>query len=286
MNPPIGFALATHSNPRQLERLVSRLNAMFDHPPIACHHDFSQCALSTDRFPKNVSFVRPHLRSAWGAFSLVQVFIRAIEQLYAAPVNPDWCVLLSGADYPIKPAAQILNDLQAGGYDAHICHEWIRAGALETVWQKVSYERYCWKWIRVPLTNKRLILKHPLLTRPFLPFSKKFRCYSGSDWFSTNRRATQYLVESYKSNVKLANYYRQVFIPSESYFHTILANAPALKLKNDNWRYTDWLPGSPHPRTLGLADLPKLLASPAHFARKFDLNHDAAVLDQLDEITA
>ena len=286
MNPPIGFALVTHSNPHQLERLIGRLNAMFDHPPIACHHDFSQCPLSPERFSKNVSFVRPHLRTAWASFAFLQAIVRAIEQLYAAPVNPDWFVLLSGNDYPIKPAAQILNDLQAGGHDAHICHELVRADALETAWQKESYARYCCRYLRVPLTKKVFIARHPILKKLLLPFSKDFHCYSGSDWFSANHRAAQYIIESHKSNVRLANHYRRVIIPSESYFHTILANAPALKLNNNNWRYTDWSAGGPHPKRLGLADMPKILASPAHFARKFDLNQDATVFDQLDKVTA
>jgi hypothetical protein len=286
MNPKIGFVMLTHTKPHQIERLIGRLNVMFNHPPIACHHDFYQCALPTERFPKNVLFVRPHVRTAWASFSVVQANVRAIELLYAAPGNPDWFVVLSGSDYPIKPAERILHDLQAGDYDAHICFTMVRTDTLETVGQRENYDRYCRKWLRVPFTKKNLILKHPLLTWPFLPFSKNFNCYFGSNWFSANRRVAYAIIESYKSNIKLANYYKGVIFPEESYFQTVLANLPALNLNNNNWRYTDWSPGGPHPKVLGLEDLPKLLASPDHFARKFDLDRDAAIFNQLDKATS
>ncbi|HEY0170079.1 MAG TPA: hypothetical protein VGB98_03430, partial [Pyrinomonadaceae bacterium] len=66
------------------------------------------------------------------------------------------------------------------------------------------------------------------------------------------------------------------------YFQTILANAQGLKLNNNNWRYTDWSPGGPHPKTLLVEDMPALVASTAHFARKFDADTDVRILDELD----
>jgi hypothetical protein len=285
MNVKIGFVVMTHSKPHQLERLSARLNAMFDHPPIVCHHNFSLCPMQTGRFSKNVSFVRPHVRTAWGAFSCVEAFMRAIEQLYAAPDNPDWFVLLSGFDYPIKPAAQIIRDLSAGDYDAHIEHEPVRPGELKTAWQKESFGRYCCLGFRVPLTQKRIRVKHPLLTRWWVPFSNRLHCYAGSDWICANRRAARSLVEMHKTELKLARHYRRLSIPTESYYHTILANTPGLKLNNNNWRYIDWSLGGPHPKTLNSEDLPKLLASTAHFARKLDLDQNPALYDQLDKST-
>ena len=70
----------------------------------------------------------------------------------------------------------------------------------------------------------------------------------------------------------------------ESYFQTILANADHLNLKNDNYRYVDWSTKAAHPKTIELEDLPRLLASPAHFARKFNIEVDREIFDQLDKI--
>ena len=69
MSLSIGFILLTHRNPEQIYRLIAHLNRMFNYPTIVCHHDFSKCDLSVDTLPKNISFVRPHIETAWGEFS-------------------------------------------------------------------------------------------------------------------------------------------------------------------------------------------------------------------------
>src|SRR5262249_20032047 len=107
MTTTIGFILLTHSKPQQIRRLADRLNVMFHEPPIVCHHDFAKCPLSIEEFPTNVSFVQPPTSTAWGTFSLVEAVLRAIKQMYDVTTNPDWFVVLSESDYPIKPAATI-----------------------------------------------------------------------------------------------------------------------------------------------------------------------------------
>jgi hypothetical protein len=292
MEPVAGFVLLTHAKPRQIQRLIFRLNSMFDHPPIVCHHDFSQCELPVDTFPANVSFVRPHLATEWARFSVVEATVLALRQMYQAPASPDWFVLLSGADYPIKPAAQIRRDLGEGSCDAYIHHELIAANRFERDWQRSCHQRYCVKKFTYPSlttrlrpTRRSLILRHPLLATSFVPFSEAFRCFAGSQWFSANRRAAEFIVEYHATRRALAAHYRELMFPEESYFQCILANAPHLKLQNCNLRYiapADSPVGGPHPKTLVLDDLPKLIASPAHFARKFDIDLDAQVLDALD----
>lgn len=289
MKPKVGFILLTHAKPHQIIRLVTRLNQMFDHPPIVCHHDFSKCALPLNSFPGNVSFVQPHLQTGWAEFSVVEATVRSLEQMYEGPSSPDWFVLLSGADYPVKSAAQILHDLNAGSYDAHIHFELIGTNALESDWQTQCLDRYCTKSFSFPSITKRLRptrrllrLKHPLLTRAFLPFSKNLRCFAGSQWFCANRRSAQYIIEFHKTKPDLATHYRKLMSTEESYFQTILANAPNLQLNNNSWRYTDWAAGGGHPKTLLFDDLPKILSSSAHFARKFDIDTDVRILNELD----
>ena len=289
MTPTVGFILITHGKPDQIIRLLTRLNHIFDNPPIVCHHDFSKCALPLSSVPGNVSFVQPHLETGWAQFSIVEATVRALRKMYEAPNNPDWFILLSGADYPIKQSAQVLHDLKAGSYDAHIRFELIKANAFEREWQKTCFLRYCTKGIPLPsLTGRprprrrRLLIWHPLLTRFFLPFSKNLRCHAGSQWFSANRRAAEYIISFHDTKPQLATHYKKVMFSDESYFQTIIANSQGLKLNNNNWRYTDWSPGGPHPKTLLVEDMPALVASTAHFARKFDADTDVRILDELD----
>jgi hypothetical protein len=72
-------------------------------------------------------------------------------------------------------------------------------------------------------------------------------------------------------------------MPVESIPHTVLYSEPGLRLSDDYMRYLAWPTNpSPHPDVLRLADLERITASGAFFARKFDERTDSAVLDALD----
>jgi hypothetical protein len=290
MAPPIGFVLMTHDKPHQMSRLVTRLNHMFDYPPIVCHHDFSKSELPTENLTKNIALVNPHLQTGWGKFSLVEAMLRALQLMYAAATAPDWFVLLSGADYPIKPAKQIISDLTSSPYDVYIHHERISHNAYERDWQEQCYKRYCGVKLGLPLLKrkKHLTLTHPLLTSPFVPFSNDFHCFAGEFWFCANRKAANYLLKFDHERPDLATHYRKLdpytICPEESYYQTIFGNASHLQVSQNNLRYVDWSAQGDHPKTLIFEDLPQIYASSAHFARKFDIDKDVRIFNAIDNL--
>lgn len=300
MSCPVGFVLLTHAQPAQIARLCWRLTVLFDAPPIVCHHDYSKSALEPRQLPPNVAMVHPHLSTRWADFTLVEATVRAFDLMYSGSRVPEWCVLLSGADYPIRPARRVLEDLNAGGYDAHVRHELVDAEAMgdggrshgrapelgeHRIARQVCFGRYCTvtiPWLTSGLRPTTRVLYNPRVTRFFLPWSTSFRCYAGSQWFCANARAIEHIRTFHREQPKLANHYRRLMFPDESYFQTILANAPGLQLHNDNWRYTDWSAGGAHPKTLTAPDVTGVLASGRHFARKVDLDLHPSVLDMFD----
>ncbi len=287
MRPTVGFILLTHNQPNQIVRLVTALNRMFNYPLIVCHHDFSKTHFPTDMLTQNVVLVRPHLQTGWSKFSVVEAMMRAIQLMYENSTSPDWFVLLSGADYPIKSAQRILSDLAVSQFDVHIHHEKINYNAYERAWQELCFSRYCGVKLGFPfLTLRHITLTHPFLTAPFVPFSKDFHCFAGEVWFCANRKAAKYLINYHREKPALAAHYRRLdpytITPEESYQHTIFCNAPDLKVSGNHWRYIDWSTQGSHPKTLMIADLPKIQASSAHFARKFNADQDARILNELD----
>lgn len=291
----IGFVLLNHANTPQLCRLIGTLDRMFDAPPIVCHHDFSKCELPGTGFGANFSFVRPHELTGWGRFSIVEATLRGIQALYARPDPPDWFVLLSAADYPVKPAGTILAELAASPFDAYVEHREVSYARRREPSERLNFRRY--RTFRFHLgalfggapSDRFFTLAHPLLTRHLTPFSEAFRCYFGSQWFCANGKAAEYLLRFHRDQRGLAEHYRRqeryrLICPDESYIQTILVNAPGLRVANDSRRYIDWVAGEAHPRTLTVAHLPAIAQSTAHFARKFDVAVDGAVLDRLDEI--
>lgn len=300
MLPSIGFVVVSFNLPEQTAHLCHRLTAMFGAPPIALHHDFGKCALDRSTLPSNVHVVEPWFNTGWGIFPVAEANLAALRLLYSV-ADPDWCVSLSTADYPIKSADRILSDLRDTEYDGFIDFREIVRPNLppgyrrdesksfdDPVWLLDAYDRYVaceispnpltrrLKWPRRPIR-----LRGPLVEQFLTPFTKMFRPYGGDHWYTLNRRAARVLSEKGDLFARLRRHYRKRLLPEESIYQTILCNRSDLHLKNDTRRYTDWAAGGAHPRYLEASDIPALLASPAHFARKFP--NDPDLFRQLDQ---
>jgi len=265
----IGFALLSHSEPQQLLRLVKTLGCLFDNPPIVCHHDFGQCALNEKLFPDNVQFARPHVSTKWGHISVSQAALKAI-QLLQETRNPDWYILLSGSDYPVAPPRKILSDLRDGGYDVYLDYREIQYkiippdqcatyGYYRPEWSEMAWRRYCTSVRYLPDAADRLLQR--------LNPDRPPRIFAGDTWFMANRKAAAMLRGPFIE--QLIRYYRKRFIPEEAFFQTALCNAPGLRICREHKRYADWTAGGSHPKLLTTEDLPDILNSGAHFARKF-----------------
>jgi len=299
----IGFAILSHRQPNQLLRLTTTLNATFGNPPIVCHHDFSKSSVEQKLFPKNVRFVQPHTVTRWGHISVPLAALRAFRWLMDCD-QPDWFVLLSGSDYPVRPAKQIKAELSGSGYDVYLdCREVLYralppgqtalSGFGRPEWIPLAYDRYfaipLFWWPRLsrtllltgrfPLRKKYVFLRNPSILRWFQS-ERPSHIYGGDFWFQANRKAIDRLLND-PSMLELVQYFHNRWNVDESLFHTFLCGQPDLRICKDHKRYEDWSADGKHPKWLEIADVPKIAASGAHFARKF--RPDGVVQDFIDE---
>jgi len=303
----IGFVILSHNNPAQLRRLIRTLNAAYDDPPIACHHDFSQSTPLINDLGTNVRFVDSFVRTGWGRWSLVVGFLRALRLLYTH-ANPNWFVLLSAADYPIKAADEVERALRVANVDAFLDLQPVR-GNFSNRHQgdrdpnlghhnNVALATRRYMHARVALPFARLDESCDILTdipdfasapkrtfriplaSPLSPFNKNYLCYVGSQWFTGNRRTANILLHPTVEDIKLRRFYSFRWLGDESFVHTILGNRNDIMIARNPHRYTRWNKIAAHPLPITTDDLPNLYRSTAHFARKFA--QDDPVLDRLD----
>ena len=261
---------------------------MFAAPPIAIHHDHSQSALDQRLFPPNVHFVKQWIRTGWGSMTVVDAQLSAIRLLYQV-ADPDWFIPLSSADYPIQTAEQILLDLNRSDIDAFfdlqpirdLGQRYINEGLGELSFKHPRYSQGAFnRYVAIPLISPKLarkikqpneawVWKSRFLIKHLTPFDGTLQCYGGDFWFTASRRVAKFLLEETDSWRTLHRHFRTRGIPEESFYHTLLGNSPDFRLCPDNCRYTDWRGCYAHPRTLNRADLPRLIESTHHFARKF-----------------
>ena len=292
----IGFAILSHGSQALLARLVERLNQLYSNPPIACHHDFSQSALDTRAFPSNVRFVTPHQATGWGKISVVSAGLAAMR-LLADTADPDWLVLLSAADYPVKSADAVRAELANSSCDVYLDARPVRgqpAGAASVAGapnSKLSHFTLAsnidlkWQfyvgaqlWFPVPKNKPRWRLGRVTMPLPFAgshPFDASFSAHYGDHWFTANRRALQALLAPTVVQQRLFKHLRLRAQADECYYQTILANTPGLRICLDNKRYAEWNGGGSHPVPVESQHVPAILASGAHFARKFELHSPA-----------
>lgn len=276
----IGFVLITHAAPGQIIRLLRALNLVYSNPPIVVHHDFDQCPLDVSSFA-NVQVVRPHIPTQWCGYSVVRATLAGLALLYANPASPEWFALLSGACYPTRRAQDVISDLQKGESDAYIDYQLIDPSHLETEYQRECFRRYMsWHFGVSKLDRRNTPSFLAARTSPYAANGN--RCYAGSEWFTANRKVAEYILGSQENYSWLAKHLRNRHCPDETYFQTVLGNATHLKLSKNSHRYIDWSSGTPHPRELQIDDLPSILGSAAHFARKF--TPDSPLLSRLDDL--
>ena len=318
----VAFLILNHRHPAQLVRLLSALRSQLPDSPIVVHHDAFHGELPS---PVIEPFSNTHLltsgkRIFWGDSSITEVCCWSLAWM-REHLEFDWVVLLSAQDYPIKPLAGLGDDLAGNGADAVF-----RATPISEVTRAVERvdmrNRYLYQYrparadrpgsllggVRKSLRRSTgglifaLNMAQPLFKiyrlpdgMPYrfgwrarwMPFDESGPCWKGSQWFAMSRGALDYVLTYMADHPEYVDYYRRTMVPDESMIATIVFNSPDLRVANRDVTYTRWANWqSGHPDTFRDGDLPELIAAPQYFARKFDLDADARILDDLDQFMA
>jgi hypothetical protein len=304
------YFIASHVHPPQIERLVRACRSGSPDSRVLVHHDYNVSHLDPASVTKygNVDLIPAENAVGWGSFGTCALILRCMRWLLDHH-EFDWVVHLSGQDYPIRPLADIENDLARSTYDGYLLSYPVEllswdVGPSRYLYQyynmpKVKGWRTVCQWVRrhrekrlsvgqLPLANVAVDQERVRLGfRGFFgPFREGFRCYKGSSWWCLNRTSVKYMTQYAEEHPKLIQYYRRVqFAPNESFYPTILLNNPELNLvANDHRRLIRWThPETGHPDVLTSADMGAIMSSGKDFARKIDSRGDPRILDLLDE---
>lgn len=269
----VAYLVLAHRNPEQLCRLVRRLGP---DAPVFVHVD----ARARDSFPTRIDGCEliPSHRCYWGRFGIVRATLSCIAALVRSGVSYDYAMLLSGQDYPIKPRDRLLAFLKGHPgaefmevFPLHLPNRWTtHAGSYQAMSRVAHYHL----WFRSHHRSLRIPRRFPAGLTP----------HGGSQWWCLSRPCLEWVHRFSEERPDVAHYFEHVFIPDESYFHTVIAASPfAANVVKDDLKLAIWdRPEPPYPAVLGLRDARLLMSSRKPFARKFDASVDATVLDFID----
>jgi hypothetical protein len=300
----VAYCIAAHTRPSQCRRLVLRL--LEDDPRclVLLHYDQRESPLDLQEVTGPRVRVLRERPVFWGSTHLVDLFVEMFQEAVAAECA--YAVMLSGQDYPLFHVGGLESELS--GYDV-----WADLNALfapdgSCNWPE-GRRRYSYRWWHIDRTPRAArgteavaakVLHVPTsASEPPLPSFVRLRIgneiwwgakrggpgvpiYTGSTWMSLSSRAVEAIISSPR---RVSSFFHHVPNADEAYFHTVLGNTTGLTFAPGDARCIQWTQGEAHPEVLTADDLDGMVASGAHFGRKFDELVDSSVLDRLDVLS-
>src|SRR3954454_1360601 len=119
----VAYVISSYRNPGQVLRLVSALREGPE-AEVVVRHDQRRTALSRgDVEDRGGHLLEDGIDVRWGEFSYLRVLLGAFEWALER-LQPDWIVVLSGEDYPLRPPADIEARLGPTPADAFLSAAW------------------------------------------------------------------------------------------------------------------------------------------------------------------
>lgn len=279
----VAHLILAHKAPQQLGRLLGALA----HPDVHCfvHLDLKTEAepFSFLRHQSRVQFTQTRNNVTWGGYSQTQNLVDCLREILAQATPFEFINVLSGQDYPLRPAAEVHEFLYARRGESFLATE----PTDGTWWQASRYRFTRYHLTEFAFPGRYAVQQALNRLLPIRRFPLAGPLHGGpiGGWSTLSREAAEYIVRLIDNNARLRCFARLTWGSDEFLVPTVLLNSPlAASVVNDSLRYIDWTGGGANPKILTRADLPALLASGKLWARKFDATVDAAVLDALDQV--
>ncbi len=303
----IAYLIFVHRNPEQFIRLVKRLDTadslFFVHiDKKANQAPFKKVeeAVGAEKF----TWLR-RWNIVWAGFNSMRATLHGLEAVSRHPAQISHVSFISGQDYPLKPVQQFHRFLQQnvnknfmeyaplprpnwqnGGLDRiHYYH--IYFPSFKLAFPPISFLK-----AKLPYTaNRKWNMFKKIM--PWIPSAKKFprkflegyKPYEGSSWFTFSISMVNDILEEVKINRKFYNYFKYTQCSDEIFFQTLVVNRLPHQLKkteNSNLRYIVFDSNNGRPLDYTLEHFDALRKTDAFFARKFDPEKSAELIERID----
>lgn len=273
----LAYAIFVHHKAEQFRRLFRAIwrpeHCYVIHVDRRAAADCHEAARELAAAP-NVALLRPSTFT-WGGWSMVRIEMRAIRTLVAVP-GWSYYINLSGQDFPLRTQEEIARELAAGPEQDWL--EWERV--MDPPRASMIAQRETMFALELPWRRKAVQIPFPLFWRAAL--LKDVVRHLGSQWKILTRDTCEWLSVPANTRRFRAAYWATL-IPDESFFQTTLLHSPLrARVTGRNRHFIDWDMGPEWPRILRMEDLPRMEASDAFFARKFDDAVDGEVIAALE----
>lgn len=315
MAPNIAYMILAHHQPRQLARLVHRLNQpnawFFIHidkkSPAEVTNTLQQLLKTTNK----VVIMNQHDVN-WMGYTTIEAELSLMQAAVDTGVPFKYYVLMSGQDYPIK-SNNYINEFFASHTE-----DFLSYNKMAYMGQIYVDKHTLYHFRDIPYLNPRNPKRIPALVYLYFGlhrkvarlFPRKFyngmELYFGSQWFALTHHTVQYILSFVKNNEGYVRSMKNSDGPDENFFQTIIMNSERrnnvfgyeqfekwLQTRKEgeqfyaeysSLRYMDWSErAKTKPAVLDMTYWDDLKNSPDLFARKVDEKASAELLNNLDK---
>lgn len=309
----ISYIILAHKQPKQLRRLINRLNAPW--VKFYVHIDRNnklQPFQNELRNLDNLYFLNDEERfpGIWGDIGIVKGTLGAMS-LVVDQNSEGYCILITGQDYPLrtnseirsflekKPAKNFISIYQTpdswkGHFKERICKYKVNKSSnrghfllISSIFDKDFYKKDSLGQINYLIkTGKTKALKRILKRRKF---PKIIKPYGGGVYFALPIRTIKNILAFHNDNPEFLKFNEYTLCADEVFFHSIIMHVKEKKEIDiaPSLTYANWnRPNGPLPVTFKVKDFEEIKKASENylFARKFDIEIDERILDKCDEV--
>jgi len=216
----------------------------------------------------------------WGGYNTIEAELRSVQEIFDTGREYDYIHLMSGQDYPIKPATQI-HDF----FMQHRGKEFLEFEHFDN-WSADAYTRIEQYHLTNYLFPGRYYcqwLMNRLLPSRVSPVAMEY--FGSSMFWALTPACLRYILGFIRTNTRFRRFMRLTWGADEFLFQTLVLNSHFEKnVLNNNLLYLDRDPGEAHPNIITTRHLPDIAGSKKLFTRKVDMANEPLVLDRIDEL--
>ncbi|WP_417259891.1 DUF5928 domain-containing protein [Celeribacter sp.] len=227
----IAFILLCHRDPEAIVQQAERLTAAGDF--ISIHFDarggkeaYNTVKTALSRNP-NVTFAHKRIKCGWGAWSLVQATLYAVEAAEKAFPRATHFYMVSGDCMSIKSAEFMHDFLDRDDADYiesfdFFESDWIKTGIKE---ERLIYRHFFNERTHKWLFYKSMALQEKLGLKREVPAD--LHVMIGSQWWCLRRQTIERILEFTRKRRDVMAFFRTTWIPDETFFQTLVRHLVA-----------------------------------------------------------
>lgn len=275
----IAHLIITYTNPLQTARMIESMQ----HPGFDFYVHVDKKLDITDHLflakQPNVFLIQNRVNVVWGGYNTVEATIQSVKEIFSTGKPYEYIHLMSGQDYPIKPAEYIFSFFKANRGKEFLAFEHFDEWADEAYPRIREYHFTNYKFPGRYLVQR---LVNRILPERKSPIPMDY--YGESMFWALSTNCLRYIIHLLDHNTRFRRFMQFTWGSDEFMFQTLVLNSSFKdQVVKDNLLYLDRDKGAPHPNIITTSHLERILDSAKLFARKFDLKIDAQVMDLIDQ---